>query len=175
MKNRRKECLNYGIEKFLSVKKLNGKEVINGFLESENVLAFDFGNKRMVNEYIQKHFTKFASFCDKGIKNGDFKGLDVKLNSYYDERKEYRERVKKEYESMNLSKLQKDILKYISKNFNNAGFLQSFLNKKGIIKTGGKNLEYFSKTLQWIDVVNLAIENGFGEEELKIIYEKDKI
>lgn len=168
----KKECLNYGIEKFLSAKKLKAKEVINHFLIWENVLDFDFSNKRIVNEYIQKHFTKFASFCDRGIKNGVFKGIDVKLNSYYKERREYRERVRKEYEQMNLTELQKDILKYISKNFNNAGFLQSFLHKKGIVKTGGKNLEYFSKTLQWIDVVNLAIENGFGEEELKLLNEK---
>lgn len=165
----KKECLNYGIEKFLSAKKLKAKEVINEFLLSENVFGFDFSNKAMVNEYIQKNFTKFASFCDKGIKKGVFKGVDVKLNSYYDERREYKERVRKEYQQMNLTELQQSILKYISKNFNNAGFLQSFLHRKGIVKTGGKNLEYFSKTLQWIDVVNLAIENGFGEEELKLI------
>lgn len=152
---------NYGIVRFLQAKQLKSKECIDGFLISEGITNFTSKNHNRVNKYIESNWTKFAAYCDKGLKSGELQGKAVKFNYYYDEQREYKEKVRQEYEALNLTPLQKSILKRITKEFG-VGFLQSFLQKKGITPVG-KNMDYFSKTLQWMDLVNLAIEHGDNE------------
>lgn len=156
---------NYGLVQFLQIKKLKSKECIDKFLLSEGITNFNSKNHDRVNDYIQKNWVKFASFCDKGIKSKELNGKAVRLNYSFDEQKNYQNKAREEYESLNLTLLQKAILNKI-KNEYGAGFLQAFLNKKGL-KSEGKNLSYHSKNLQWLDVVNNAIENGFNFENLK--------
>ena len=150
---------NYGLVKFLQAKKLKSNECINAFLKSEGVTEFTAKHHNRVNSYIEKHWTKFASFVDRGIKDGTLQGKAVKLNTYYDEQNEYRNIVKNEYKEAKLTAEQQKILDKIRKN--GGGKLQSAMMKAGINPVR-KNYEYKSKTLQWLPVVNQAIENGIS-------------
>lgn len=155
---------NYGLVQFLQAKKLKSKECIDKFLLSEGITNFTSKNHNRVNNYIQNNWIKFAAFCDKGIKSGELNGEAVRLNYSFEEQRNYHNKVKEEFESLNLTPLQKAILNKIKKEYG-VGFLQAFLNRKGL-KSGGKNLSYHSKNLQWLDVVNNAINNGFNFENL---------
>ena len=150
---------NYGLVKFLQAKKLKSNECINAFLKAEGVTEFTAKHHNRVNSYIEKHWTKFSSFVDRGIKDGTLQGKAVKLNTYFDEQREYRDTVKAEFENANLTTEQQKILDEIKKN--GVGKLQSAMMKAGINPVG-KNYECKAKTLQWLPVVNQAIENGIS-------------
>jgi|CXWL01.1.fsa_nt_gi hypothetical protein len=152
---------NYGLVKFLQAKKLKSNECINAFLTSEGVREFTAKHHNRVNSYIEKHWTKFSSFVDKGIKDGTLQGKAVKLNTYFDEVREYSAAVKKELEEVKLSVEQQNVLDEIKKS--GIGKLQSIMMKEGINPVG-KNYNYKSKSLQWLPIVNQVIENGIKIE-----------
>jgi hypothetical protein len=153
----------YGLVKFLQAKKLKSAEAINSFLKSEGITNYTAKHHHRVNSYIQKNWTKFATFIDKEIKNGNLKGSAVKLNHYYDEQREYKNEVRNEFVNANLTVDQEMLLNYIKEY--GVGSVHSFLNKKGIIGLG-KDPNYKSKKLQWLPVVNKAIENGIDIDAL---------
>jgi hypothetical protein len=149
----------YGLVKFLQAKKLKSNECINAFLISEGITDFTAKNHNRVNEYIDKHWIKFAAFVDKSIKNGNIQGKAVKLNTYYDEKAEWLRLVKNEFEEVKLTKEESDLLGKIKNK--GVSHIQSFLHNKGV--TGlGKDYSYKSKTLQWLPLVKKAIENGYS-------------
>jgi hypothetical protein len=147
----------YGLVQFLQAKKLKSNECINAFLKSENVSEFTAKNHNRVNIYIEKHWNKFASFVDRGIKNGDLKGKPVKLNHHFDEQRERNERIKKEFQDVNLNSEQQRIINEIKKD--GVGKFQSAMMKEGINPVG-KDYAFESKTLQWLPLVNQIIENN---------------
>ena len=148
----------YGLVKFLQAKKLKSNECINAFLKSEGC-DFEAKHHHRVNNYIEKNWTKFSSFVDRGIKDGTLQGKAVKLNTYYSEQEEYRNLVRNEFKEAKLTTEQQNILDNIRRN--GVGKLQSAMMKAGINPVG-KNYECKSKTLQWLPVVNQAIENGIS-------------
>jgi flagellar motility protein MotE (MotC chaperone) len=150
---------NYGLVKFLQAKKLKSNECINAFLKAEDITEFTAKHHNRVNSYIEKHWTKFSSFVDRGIKDGTLQGKAVKLNTYFDEQREYRSAVKSEFENANLTAEQQKILNEIKQN--GVGKLQSVMMKAGVNPVG-KNYECKAKILQWLPVVNQAIENGIS-------------
>lgn len=150
---------NYGLVKFLQAKKLKSNECINAFLKSEGISGFTAKHHNRVNNYIEKHWIKFSSFVDKGIKDGILQGKSVKLNTYFDEQREYKNAVKAELKNANLTAEQQKMLNEIKQN--GVGKIQSIMMKSGINPVG-KNLECKSKNLQWLPVVNQAIENGIS-------------
>lgn len=150
---------NYGLVKFLQAKKLKSKECINAFLESNGVTTFQAKHHNRVNDYLEKHWVKFASFVDRGIKDGTLKGKAIKLNTFYDEREEYFALVKNEFKEVNLTAEQQKILDNIRRN--GIGALQSAMMKMGV-QPYKKDYKYKSKILQWLPVVNQAIENGIS-------------
>ena len=149
---------NYGLVKFLQAKKLKSNECINAFLKSEGC-TFEAKHHNRVNNYIEKHWTKFASFVDSGIKNGTLQGKAVKLNTYFDEAREYHNLVANEFKGVNLTTEQQKMLDHIRRN--GIGKLQSAMMKMGI-HPEKKNYEYKSKILQWLPVVNQALDNGIS-------------
>lgn len=150
---------NYGLVKFLQAKKLKSDECINAFLKSDNITEFTSKNHNRVNNYIQNNWTRFCSFVDMGIKEGTLQGKAIKLNTYFDKERERKKAVKIEFSNANLTDQQKKILKEIKKN--GVGILHSKMMKSGI-KPVSKNYECVSKTLQWLPIVNQAIENGIS-------------
>ena len=152
-----------GLVKFLQAKKVRSNDAINSFLAAEGVLHFTARHHRQVDSYLQKNWTKFATFIDKEIRSGKLKGQAVKLNSYYDEQRERKEVVAREFLQADLSADQKRLLAYIKEY--GEGSVQLFLIKKGI--TGlGKDHTYTSRKLQWLPLVNKALENEIDIDEL---------
>ena len=149
---------NYGLVKFLQAKKLKSNECINAFLTAEGITDFQAKHHHRVNDYIENNWTKFASFVDRGIKDGTLHGKPVKLNTYYDEMEEYNNIVKNEFKEANLNQQQQELFDYIRRK--GVGKLMSFLMKKEVVPTR-KDLSFKSKTLRWMPLVNQAIENGF--------------
>lgn len=147
---------NYGLVKFLQAKKLKSNECINAFLKSENC-DFEAKHHNRVNTYIEKHWVRFASFVDKGIKDGTLQGRAVKLNTYFDEAREYRKVVMNEFKEVNLTPEQQKMLDHIRRN--GIGKLHSVMAKAGI-QPVKKNYDFKSKNLQWLPVINQALENG---------------
>lgn len=96
-----------GLIHFLSVKQLKPKTTINAFLSSQNITSFTAKNHNRVNNYIQNNWIKFATFVDKGIKSGILEGKAIKLNTYYDEQREYTNQRKQE-----INTLSPDLLKF---------------------------------------------------------------
>jgi hypothetical protein len=147
---------NQGLIKFIQAKRLSSTQCINSFLISEGITNFSAKNHNRVNSYIETNWTKFASFVDKELKNGNLKGRAIKLNTYFDEQRERKEKVKDEYNSIELSIQQQQLLFRIRKE--GIGFIQSFLMKNGI-KPLPKDSSFTSKVLSWLPLVNQAIEN----------------
>ncbi len=154
----------YGLVRFIQAKKLKSTECINAFLKSEGITDFTAKNHSRVNGYIKKNWTKFASFCDRGIKDGALTGRPVKLNISYDIEREYKDAVKNELETIKLTSGQQEFLAEIKQN--GVGKLQSEMMKAGINPVG-KDLKYKSRSLQWLPIVNQAIASGIIIKQLK--------
>lgn len=148
---------NYGLVKFLEAKKLKSNECINAFLTSEGITDFNSKHHNRVNNYIENHWEKFCSFVDRGIKNGTLQGKAVKLNTYFDEQREYYNLVNNEFKEANLTPKQQHLLNIIRKK--GVGVVHAFLQKKSI-QPVKKDMNYKSKLLQWLPLVNQAIDNG---------------
>ena len=149
---------NQGLAQFIQTKKLKANECINSFLKANEVTDFTAKNHNRVNGYIEKNWTKFASFVDNGIKNGTLSGQRIKLNSYYQEQKERVNIVKGEFINLELTNEQKLIINHIK--VNGVSKIQSFLQKQGINPLP-KDYSFTSKQLQWMPLVNQAIQNNF--------------
>ena len=91
---------NIGLDNFLRAKQLKSKATIDSFLLSQNITSFTSKNHNRVNNYIQNNWIKFASFVDKGLKSGTLEGKAVKLNTYYDEQREYNNQRKTEINTL---------------------------------------------------------------------------
>jgi len=151
---------NYGIINFLNQKKVKKHHAtIKAFLEYRNE-TFSHKNWLKVNEYIQNHWSQFASFIDISIKNGFIEGKAVKLNYYFDEVRERNEKVNAEFASVNLSPLEKRVLKFIHVNM---GTFNNFISKRGINMVP-KKYSYTTKRLQCLPWLNLLKENNLLEE-----------
>ena len=149
---------NYGLTSFMQAKKLKSKECIDGFLQEQGITTFNSKNHNQVNTYIQENWEKFCSFVDRGLKNKTLHGQRVKLNSYFDEQKQYKEAVRAEFEALNLTQEQKKLLSYIR--HNGASQIHSFLQKNGY-SVPKKEMSYHSKTLRFLPIVDAAIAAGF--------------
>lgn len=154
---------NNGILQFLTAKRVNPKKAIETFLSHRNVTSFTAKNHDRASDFIQDNWNSFASWVDNSIKSGILQGKRVKLNTSYQERAEYKEKIRKEFEQVGVTKEEHLLFNKIRKEYG-VGFIQSFLNKKGI-QSLGKDYSYFSKTLQWLPLVKQAIENGILEQE----------
>lgn len=156
---------NYGITSFLQAKSVEAKQAIVKFLEEENVTAFTHKNHNRVNEYVQANWIKFSSFIDKSIKSGKIKGNAVKLNTYFDEKRERDLKVKSEFQGVHLSNEERRILSLPSYHF---GIIQSVLAKNGI-EAPKKDQSFTSKRLQKLPYILLLRENNLvGNVILKI-------
>jgi len=147
---------NYGIISFLNRKQVHASTAIKAYLEHKNVkIKGDF----KISQYIEDNWTSFASFVDKGIKSGTLKGIAIRLDYYHDEQREYVKAVKSEFENIELTSQEQEILNKIKKEYG-VGFIHSFLMKKNI-RPLPKELSYKSKKLQFLPVVRQAIKEGF--------------
>jgi len=155
---------NYGLTKFLQAKNLKSNQAINAFLKSEGC-DFTAKNHNRVNNYLQSNWNKWATFVDKGLKDGTLSGTSKKLNHYFDEEKERRERVNKEFKEIDLTPEQMKVFDFMKEH--GVGKIQSILMKSGF-SAPGKNYEYESRKLQWLPLVNKVIES---EIDLNIIDE----
>lgn len=150
---------NRGIESFLQMKKVgNMKNAVQQFLDEQEIELFTANNYVDASNYIQRNWVKFASFIDQSIKNGKIKGKAVRLNYSYEEDRRRQKAVKAEFEAIKLSTEQQFLLDFVKEN--GAGKIQSFLAKKGH-QTPAKDLNYTAKSLQWLPMINLAIEAGY--------------
>lgn len=143
---------NRGLMTFIAHKKLDYNQVVSLFMSEQTNT-----NGMRAHRYIQANWDKFATFVDKGLKSGRLKGKDIKLNTYYSEQKEYHNKIKAEFESVNLTEKEQELLNYIQEN--GPGKLQNKLIALGI-KGLGKDLSYTSKKLQWLQLVRLFISNN---------------
>ena len=93
-----------GLQNFLQKKKVKSSKVIAAFLKEQEVVDFTHKNHRKVNNYLQDNWSKFASFVDKGIKSGEFRGDSKPINpSLWKEVKE--ENIQKEEEFQRFNSL----------------------------------------------------------------------
>jgi hypothetical protein len=153
-----------GLEKFIQAKKLSSKEVINLFLEHESITDFNANNHKKVNDYIQNNWNKFATFVDKSLKDGVVQGERIKLNTYFDEQKEFRDKCKieesiisnEEMHLINIIKKYDDIIQ-----FNKC---HSFLNKRNVKLPS--NQEGDSRKYKVLPKIKFILELGELKEEL---------
>jgi hypothetical protein len=147
---------NYGIISFLNRKQVHTSTAIKAYLEHKDAkIKGDF----KTSQYIEDNWTSFASFVDKGIKSGTLKGVAIRLDYYHEEQREYVKSVKSEFESIELTSQEQEILNKIKKEYG-VGFIHSFLMKKNI-QPVPKDFSYKSKKLQFLPVVRQAIKEGF--------------
>lgn len=149
----------YGLVRFLQAKKLKSKECINAFLLSEGITTFTAKQEGRCSAYIESNWTKFASFVDRGMKDGVLQGTPVKLNHHFDELRERKAVVAREFEAANLTESEKELIKFIRDNGIQA--IQSFLMKNNI-KPEKKETGYTSKLLQWRPLIKQAIQHNFS-------------
>lgn len=123
---------NRGLQSFINAKQLKPSQCINAFLRSEGITDFNYKNHNKVNRYIQKYWNKFANFIDKGIKNGTLKGKAVKLNTYYAEKRQYKQEAKEECSL--LTKEEWALVKILKEHddFTRLSKCHSFFNKRNI-------------------------------------------
>ena len=155
-----------GLQRFMEYKHLKPKECIGKFLESQKV-DFSHRNHRKVNKYISENWNRFATFVDKGLKSGELKGKDIKLNHYYDERKERKEMVNREYD--NISDEVKDFFKVIKKHDDpmRLSKCSSFLGKKGYNLP--RNDEGVSLIKRVLPKLEYMIDSGYKDEIIEHI------
>lgn len=152
----------YGLMKFMEYKKLHAKQCINAFLESEGITEFNHKNGLKVSNHIANNWTKFASFVDRGLKNGTLNGQRVKLNTEYDRIAEHRRKTKEEFESLNLSDEEELLLDLVYKEGKYRNQIHSFLNKLGL-QPVKHNYDCHARKLRCLPLVKQAIEHGFME------------
>lgn len=159
-----------GLERFMQAKKLKSQDTINQFLQSEGITEFTPKNHLKVNNYIQKHWTKFASFVDAGIKSGKLQGKAVKLNYYYDEQRERNEIVKKERDL--LTKEENDLYNLMRKYDSGVSFSRtaSFFAKKGFNLP--KNSDAISKAARSQPKLAFILNSEYYDEYINILKER---
>ncbi len=154
---------NRGLEVFMHNKQLKSQDTINQFLQSEGITEFTAKNHIRVNNYIEKHWTKFASFVDSGIKSGKLKGKAVKLNHYFDEQREWKEKAKAE---RNLLTDEENKLYNIIRRFDDSwGKVTSFFAKRGINLP--KNNEGITKAVKTQPKLITILNSEYYEEFLE--------
>lgn len=157
---------NWGIRSFLEAKRVKPYEGIKLFLEREKV-DFNYKKYDKVNVYIQNNWNKFSTFIDQALKNKELKGTPIKLNTYFDEKRERDEIVRNEFKDANLSPEEEKVFRHIKKNYG-PDKVQSFLAKKGL-GTIPKDRSYVSKTLQHMPNVKQLTNNSWLGEFLESI------
>jgi len=146
---------NYGLVKFLKVKKLKSNEAINAYLSHKGITDFNAKNHNRVNDFLDKNWSDFAQFIDKSIKDGLIKGERVRLNYHFEEQKNRHLEVRKEFEKENLSKDEEYLINletYFSK-------VHSFICKQGL-KVPPKDYNYTSKKLGNMSIIRLLREHN---------------
>lgn len=151
----------HGLITFLKANDVSVIEAVNKYLQYKKVTDFKPKHHDKVNNFIKQNWQNFASFVHNSIKSGSLIGKPIKLNSYYDEQKEYKANLIKEFEEEKINSEEKFLLNRIRKEYG-SGFIQSFLMKKDIIPLA-KDRSYLSKTLQWLPLVRQAIKEGINE------------
>ena len=122
---------NYGLVKFLQVKKLKSNEAINAYLSYKNITEFNAKNHNRVNYFL------------------------VRLNYHFEEQKNRHLEVRKECEKENLSKDEEYLINletYFSK-------VHSFICKQGL-KVPPKDYNYTSKKLGNMSLIRLLREHN---------------
>lgn len=148
-----------GIVVFLNKKSVNIHDGIQAYYKyKEKKLNFRYSGN--INKFIGNNWVNFATFIDKSIKDGSLKGKAVRLDYYHEEQREYKRKVKEEFERENLTPLEKKLVDKVRKI--GIGFISSFLMKNGF-GTFGKDTSFHSKTLQWLPLIRYAIKNGIEE------------
>ena len=152
-----------GLQSFMTAKKLKSKQTIDAFLKEQGVTKFTSKNHYQVNNYIENNWLKFASFVDKGLKNGTLSGTPVKLNTYFDEQRQRKETINAEFKSftkeeLNLINLLKkyDCLSQMSKT-------HSFFNKRGI-KLPSRSEDGVSKAMLQLPRIQWIIQHELYSE-----------
>ena len=144
---------NYGLQSFLRAKSMKSVKTINLFLKEEGA-DFNYDSTKKANDYIERNWGKFASFCDRKIKTKELSGKAIKLNTHFDEQRERIARVRDEMDSANMTLIERNYVRFadISK-------VQSFLSKKGINQLK-RDDGFESKKMRDLPNYRLAIENG---------------
>lgn len=163
--------LEFGVLAFISQKELNDFKTVKAYIKKLG-LQIDPNSKKAAN-IINKNFVSFASFCDKSIKEGTLEGKAVKLNTYYDERREYKQQAYKEYKEANLTAEHEFLLSVIKKDLG-CSKLSSFLAKNGIEHVE-MDKSKAARRLQYLPIINLVIENGIDnfKAHVKVRYNID--
>ena len=151
-----------GLQSFMTAKKLKSKQVIDAFLKKQGVINFTSKNHHRVNSYIDNNWLKFATFVDKGLKDGTLSGKPIKLNTYFDEQRKRQDAINAEFKSF--SKEELTLINFLRKNddFSNLSKTNSFFNKKGIYLPKGQ--EGFSKAMCHLPKIQFILQHELYEE-----------
>ena len=144
---------NYGLQSFLRAKSMKSVKTIELFLKEEGA-GFTYDSTKKANDYIERNWEKFASFCDRKIKTKELPGKAVKLNTHFDEERERGARIRDEMDAANMTFIERNYVQ-----FADMRKVQSFLSKKGINQLK-KDCEFESKKMRDLPNYRLAIENG---------------
>jgi hypothetical protein len=121
-----------GITVFLHKKNVSLYTALSLYLQYLGITNVKMTNHNKINKLIDSDWTKFATFIDKSIKSGKIKGNDIKLNTYYDEQRQYKEQSKQMFNS--LSDEERFVYTSLKKldDYRHYSIQQSFFNKKGV-------------------------------------------
>lgn len=136
--------------------------MINAFLLKENQ-NFTAKQSFKADKYIQKHWTKFCSFVDEGLKNKQFSGVRIKLNHYYDEQRRRNDKVKEEL--LSLSEDERTLINQIKKYDDITRFskVSSYLMKTYNVNLPA-NGEGVSRNIKILPKIQFIISNGWKDE-----------
>ena len=163
----------YGLKIFAQAKKLDLRETISKFLEQEKITKFTVNNHNKVNNYIQNNWIKFATFVDKGIKSGLLKGKVIKLNTYFDEQREFKNNCKKEIKLITKEEMQ--LITLISKydDLMHLSRTSSFFGRKNIKMPS--NQEGFSRKYKILPKIQFILNSDLKEEYINYLKNKNNI
>ena len=155
-----------GIIVFCDKKKVAHIKAIKMFLSTYNPELLK-DKQVKANDCVQNNFEKFATFVDQKIKSGELKGTPVKLNTYFDEQRQRKDTVRKEFEDLNLSKEEQKLINLIN---DNKGIAASVIAKAGL-SFPKQSESFISKKLSRLPVLRTLQENNLVEtfiERIKI-------